>query len=126
MKSTSHITRRSFLKNATGIGVRGGSLVEYLARLKSAKIVAISDVYKPHMQKGVKRSKNTDVKTYLDYRDVLADKNVDAVVIATPDIRHSTMVIEAANAGKDIYCEKGFSVTGGATGSTEPASQATC
>ena len=50
-------------------------------------------------------------KTYVDYQDLLADPAVDAVVIATPDHWHSKMVIDAANAGKDIYIEKGWTRT---------------
>ena len=69
------------------------------------------DAYKPHLQKGVQRSLNPDVKTYADYHDLLADKNVDAVVIAAPDHWHCPMVLDAVKAGKDIYCEKGFSHT---------------
>jgi predicted dehydrogenase len=68
-------------------------------------------VYEPHRQKGIERSKNPDVKAYVDYRELLADKNVDAVVIGAPDHWHCQMVLDAAKAGKDIYCEKGFART---------------
>ncbi len=100
-----------------GIGVRGGTLITQVAGrqlgggIKGAKIVAVCDVYKPHMQKGVDRSMNPDVKTYVDYKDLLADPDVDAVIIATPDHWHSQIVIDAANAGKDIYVEKGWTRT---------------
>jgi predicted dehydrogenase len=73
--------------------------------------VAVCDVYAPHRQKGIDRSLNPNVKAYVDYRELLADRNVDAVVIATPDHWHCQMVLDAVNAGKDIYCEKGFSHT---------------
>ena len=94
-----------------GLGTRGGDLINAVAPTLGVKVVAVCDVYKPHLQKGVERSLNSDVKTYLDYHDVLADKNVDAVVIATPDHLHCQMVLDAVKAGKDIYCEKGFSRT---------------
>ena len=94
-----------------GIGVRGGTLVNHISYLKDAKIVALCDVYKPHLQKGVERCKNPDVRTYVDYRELIADPGVDAVVIATPDCWHAKMLIEAANAKKDIYCEKGWATT---------------
>lgn len=48
-------------------------------------------------------------KTYANYRELLADKSIDAVVIATPDHNHTPIAIAAARAGKDIYCEKGLS-----------------
>jgi len=51
------------------------------------------------------------VKAYVDYRELLADPRVDAVVIGAPDHWHCQMVLDAVKAGKDIYCEKGFSRT---------------
>lgn len=100
-----------------GLGVRGGSLVTEVAGrqfgggIEGAKVVAVCDVYKPHLDKGIERSMNPDVKSYTDYHDLLADPDVDVVVIATPDHWHSKMVIDAANAGKDIYIEKGWTRT---------------
>jgi len=94
-----------------GLGTRGGDLIEAVAHVPNVKVVAVSDVYGPHRQKGVQRSLNPEAKAYVDYRELLADRNVDAVVIATPDHWHCQMVLDAVKAGKDIYCEKGFSRT---------------
>ena len=94
-----------------GIGTRGGDLLNAVAAAPTVKVVAVSDVYGPHRQKGLERSRNPDAKAYEDYRDLLADANVDAVVIATPDHWHCQIVLDAVKAGKDIYCEKGFSRT---------------
>jgi predicted dehydrogenase len=94
-----------------GVGTRGGDLLNAVAVAPNAKVVAISDVYGPHRQKGLECSRNPDAKAYVDYRELLADPKVDAVVIATPDHWHCQMVLEAVKAGKDIYCEKGFSRT---------------
>src|SRR5690606_3147646 len=52
-----------------------------------------------------------DVKVYSDYRDLIADKNVDAVVISTPDHWHAQPAMEAAIAGKHIYLQKPTSLT---------------
>ncbi len=87
-----------------------------------ARMVAVSDLDSKRMAKGKKfvedfYSKKTgsasamDVKMYGDYHDLLADKNIDAVVISTPDHWHSQPAIEAALAGKDIYLQKPTSLT---------------
>jgi predicted dehydrogenase len=94
-----------------GLGTRGGDLINSVAPIPGLKVVAVCDVYKPHLQKGVERSQNPEVKAYSDYRQLLADKNVDAIVIATPDHWHTPIVLDAVKAGKDIYCEKGWART---------------
>jgi predicted dehydrogenase len=94
-----------------GIGTRGGDLLNAVVHAPNAKVVAISDVYGPHRQKGLERSQNAEAKAYEDYRELLADPRVNAVVIATPDHWHCQMVLDAVKSGKDIYCEKGFSRT---------------
>jgi predicted dehydrogenase len=94
-----------------GLGTRGGDLLNVLAGTPNVKVLAVCDVYGPHRQKGIEQSLNPDVKAYADYRELLANPSVDAVVIATPDHWHCPMVLDAVSAGKDIYCEKGFTRT---------------
>jgi len=94
-------------RNAT----RGGDLLEAVAHAQNVKVTAVSDVYGPHRQKGLDHCLNPQAKAYVNYRELLADSNVDAVVIATPDHWHCQMLLDAVKAGKDIYCEKGFSRT---------------
>ena len=100
-----------------GVGVRGGALVGQVAGtdkqpgIDGARVVSVCDVYKPHLEKGVALSRNSDARVFRDYRELLDDPSVDAVVIATPDHWHATMVIDAARAGKDVYIEKGWTRT---------------
>ncbi|MCB1126508.1 MAG: Gfo/Idh/MocA family oxidoreductase, partial [Verrucomicrobiae bacterium] len=94
-----------------GLGTRGGDLLEVVAHAPDVKVTAICDVYGPHRQKGLDRCLNPQARPYVDYRELLEDKNVDAVVIATPDHWHCQMVLDAVRARKDIYCEKGFART---------------
>lgn len=94
-----------------GTGTRGGDLVRAVAAVDGVKVTAICDVFGPHRERGIQRSQNSDVRSYVDYRELLADRNVDAVVIGTPDHWHCQMVLDAVRAGKDIYCEKGLSRT---------------
>src|SRR5688572_11553757 len=53
----------------------------------------------------------TGVKTYTDYRELLANPDIDAVVISTPDHQHAILAVDAARAGKDIYLQKPASLT---------------
>jgi len=94
-----------------GTGTRGWSLVKYTGQVKHAKVVAVCDVYGPHMDRGVEAARNESVKRYTNYKELLADKDVEAVVIATPDHWHEQMVIDATQAGKAIYCEKGMTMS---------------
>jgi myo-inositol 2-dehydrogenase/D-chiro-inositol 1-dehydrogenase len=87
-----------------------------------ARIVAVADFDSNRAAKGKKfiedfytkktgSSGYVDVKTYGDYREIIADKSIDAVIISTPDHWHSQPAIEAALAGKDIYVQKPTSLT---------------
>ena len=87
-----------------------------------ARIVAVADFDSNRAAKGKQFIENyytkktgsagyVDVKTYGDYREIIADKNIDAVIISTPDHWHSQPAIEAAMAGKDIYVQKPTSLT---------------
>lgn len=62
-----------------GLGTRGGDLLEALAHAPNVKVTAVSDVYGPHRRKGLERCLNPEAKAYVDYRELLADKNVDAM-----------------------------------------------
>ncbi len=88
-----------------GVGYRGRYLLTLLAKSAGAEIVAVCDVHTAKRER-VRQEVAPQAKDYLDYREVLARKDVDAVVVATPDHWHVPITIDAIRAGKDIYVEK--------------------
>ena len=88
-----------------GCGGRSNAHLQAVHYLKSqganVDIVAACDAYRPRMQKVAEGYK---AKGYTDYRELLADPNVDVVCIATPDHHHGYQAIDAVRAGKDVYC----------------------
>ena len=88
-----------------GAGGRMRNLLDAADALGSYEIVAVSDVYAPHCD-AVKVRSNGLASTHVDYREVLDNKDVDAVLIATPDHWHVRVATDAIAAGKDVYLEK--------------------
>ena len=68
-------------------------------------MAGVCDVYEPNLQKGLKAA-STGAKAYDNYKRVLEDPTIDVVIVATPDHWHAQMVIDAVEAGKDVYVEK--------------------
>jgi predicted dehydrogenase len=87
-----------------GAGQRGTYLLNAADKAGPYQIVAVCDVYGPNCDAIKERSKGT-ATTHLDYRELL-EKDIDAVIIASPDHWHVPMAVEALKAGKDVYLEK--------------------
>jgi predicted dehydrogenase len=91
-----------------GLGGRGSDLMRWVLDITKTKdiaqIVAVSDVYKKRLRLAQETAKCEGA--YLDYHELIARKDIDAVIIATPDHWHAPMAIEALKAGKDVYLEK--------------------
>lgn len=87
-----------------GSGRRGTGLAHVLKTLPGLELVACCDVLPEHLQNGLKVA--PEAKGYKDYRKLLEDKNIDAVIIASPLYLHYQMAMDALSAGKDIYLEK--------------------
>ena len=112
-----------------GVGNRGTQLLDGFLQQNDVEVAALCDVYEPYLMRdyskvdkklltdlGGRVPKMTEklgdnVARYKDFRQLLDRKDIDAVVIATPDHWHAIMAISACQAGKDVYVEKPLSVT---------------
>ena len=88
-----------------GAGVMGSANLKNCAQHDDVAVTAICDVAKDKLQATVERFKDT-ATGYHDYRELLAQENVDGVIVATPPHWHALMAINACEAGKDIYVQK--------------------
>jgi predicted dehydrogenase len=88
-----------------GAGARGTGLATLLKDIKGIQLVACCDIISEHLTNGMQLASAT-AKLYTDFRKLLEDKNIDAVIIATPLYLHYPMAIQALAAGKHIYLEK--------------------
>jgi predicted dehydrogenase len=93
-----------------GVANRGGQLISAFVKHADAEFVALCDVCQSTLAAAKKRLDDKP-DTYADFRKVIDRKDVDAIVIATPDHWHAIQTIDACNAGKDVYVEKPTSLT---------------
>ncbi|MBI4876239.1 MAG: Gfo/Idh/MocA family oxidoreductase, partial [Acidobacteria bacterium] len=92
-----------------GLGGRGGAHMRTFGGLSECEIVALCDVDQAARERGValvEKLTQRKAKTYVDMREVFADKNVDAVGMPLPNHWHALATIWACQAGKDVYVEK--------------------
>ena len=121
------IHRRTFLVSAAGVlgayaappsetirlgligaGGRGTFVMSVFQKDSTVKVGAICDVYEPNLERGLSAASKADsqARAYRNYKQLLDDKDIDAVLIATPEHWHARMVLDALAAGKDVYVEK--------------------
>lgn len=110
-----------------GIGNRGSQLMQLFMRNNDVEVAALCDVYEPFLQRdrtkvherffssdkipGMDEGFGNEVKRFGDFRKLLEQKDIDAVVVATPDHWHAIQCIQACDAGKDVYVEKPLTIT---------------
>jgi predicted dehydrogenase len=92
-----------------GPGARGMGLVKQAIACPNTDFVAFADIYTKRLEDALKVA--PDAKTYLDYRYLLDDKSIDAVLIATPQHLHCEPFVAALDAGKHVYQEKTMAFT---------------
>jgi predicted dehydrogenase len=108
-----------------GTGNNGSNWLQHFFKDERVRVVAVCDVNRegpgywdntirgrePARRMVNQYYRDNSCKTYEDYREVLIQKDIDAIYIGTPDHWHATIAIEAARAGKDIYGQKPLSLT---------------
>jgi predicted dehydrogenase len=135
-----NITRKDFLRRSMGIAI-GASCFPWIARsnplaangrVRTAvigcgiisrglhqramqhplmEVVALCDVKSDMLNGAMQRQGGSSVRAYLDYMEVMARDDIDAVIVSTPDHWHAAMAIDAMRSGKDVYVEKPIALT---------------
>src|SRR5881394_3220807 len=92
-----------------GLGNRGDQVLDAFLQHPDAEVVAICDLYQPYLDFASKKI-GTQPKQFTDHRKLLEQKDIDAVVVCTPDHWHALQTIHVCEAGKDVYAEKPLSL----------------
>jgi predicted dehydrogenase len=93
-----------------GMGRMGMGNLRHARGVENVTVKSVCDVYEPNLQKAVDATEGA-AQPVRDFREILADKDIDLVCISTPDHWHAYMMVEACKAGKDVYVEKPICVT---------------
>ncbi len=88
-----------------GTGSRGNYLLKHLHETDEGRCVAVCDNYEPNLKKGIATAGNNPA-AFVDYRELLARKDIDAVLIAVPLYEHFPITRDSLQAGKHVFCEK--------------------
>jgi len=95
-----------------GVGLQGTSRLREFLKHPDTRIAAISDVDRDHLDRAVaevEKIRGQKPKAFSDFRRVLEDREIDAVIVVTPDHWHAIPTVRAFEAGKDVFVEKPLS-----------------
>ena len=93
-----------------GAGIQGSVVWEQFLKQPNVSGAAVCDVYEPHVERAVAKT-NGEARGYKDFRKLMEQKGVDAVIVATPEHWHALPAITACQTGKDVYVEKPLALT---------------
>jgi predicted dehydrogenase len=88
-----------------GSGGRGQLLMRTFAEVAPVRFDGVCDVYEPNLESGLSLAKGS-AKAYRNYKALLDNQSIQAVIIATPEHWHHQMLVDVLSAGKDVYIEK--------------------
>jgi predicted dehydrogenase len=88
-----------------GTGDRGSGLIPFINQIEGLHVYACCDVIPFRLKEGLKRT-NDQAKGYSNYKELLKNDTIDAILVATPFSTHAQIAIDAVQAGKHVYCEK--------------------
>ena len=92
-------------------GIANGKHMPSLAKLPNVKMIAFCDIIEERAKKAAEKYGTPDAKTYVDYRELLLDPDIEVVHVLTPNREHSEISIAALEAGKHVMCEKPMAKT---------------
>jgi predicted dehydrogenase len=93
-----------------GFGLIGKQHVADFKKFDGVELAGMCDVYKPRLEEGLQYMGNPRAKGYSDFRKMYENKDIEAIVVSTPDHWHALLTIMACAAGKDVYVEKPMTV----------------
>jgi predicted dehydrogenase len=104
---------RQLVVGLIGVGFRGLQLLRHCLSIPNIRVGAVCETYEPRMFTAVAlaRSKGHTTRAYRIYVDLIADSDLDAILIATPDFSHHRMTLDALGAGKHVYVEQPLCLT---------------
>ena len=91
-------------------GIANGKHMPALKKVRGCEMVAFCDIELERAQKAAEKYGAEGAKVYTDYKELLADNNIDTVHICTPNLLHSPMTVDALYAGKNVMCEKPMAI----------------